>query len=348
MGYSELQTKVEAEYNRLFERCRSIREEDLHGMAEYMIRAATEYRDGMWVNYYALLRSSLPSFEGKTALDFGCKIGSVFPLLRVMGAGRILGVEQAKEAVEAVNLVYGGLYDNAEALQSQEGYIPLESESVDYILCEEVISHVTPAYHQTVLSEWARILKPGGVVFVHDGNNLADKERRKKLMAYYEAWELGPDGVETDRNVVGRCMLNRRKDLIRQWHPDIDESTLDLLAQNTSGLYGDRLAKEVAEYLTTGRLAKRPYRWGVCPLDPDNGNPYEMGFYPRQVECDLERYGLKCRFLLVRDHLAPRVEGPAKTLGRLISMARRHLRYYIRPSWEMARAPISVLGVTTD
>jgi SAM-dependent methyltransferase len=82
---------------------------------------------------------------GKIALDLGC------------------GDEKHREACEYAGFQYIGIdYDNPDASILGDAHaLPLQSESVDFILCLTVLEHIR--YHQIMMKEAFRVLKPGGL-----------------------------------------------------------------------------------------------------------------------------------------------------------------------------------------
>lgn len=157
---------------------------------------------------------------------------------------------------------------------------------------------MNPSLLETVYFEISHILKPGGMIFISDGNNIANKRCQKKLPDLWDKWENGPDGVKTDRDTVTKCYLTLRKEIISTRYPNLNEKEISYVAQNTSGLFGDTLLRVVDNFLKTGELIRRPYRKGLCPTNPiDSGVVIERGFYPSYVEMALSSYGIKCRYL---------------------------------------------------
>jgi SAM-dependent methyltransferase len=227
-------------------------------------------------------------------VDFGCKYGHLLPWFVVAGVSEAIGVEVEDSYVEEGRSIFEALYANVRILKEEQGCIPLQPDTVDFVLVNEVISHVNPTYLDMVYAEIARVLKSGGRVLISDGNNIANAECQAALTPLYEAWENGPDGTKTDRDTVSESYLTRRRKIIQSRHPRLDPTRVDFLARNTSGLFGDFLIRVIDEYVQTGELIRRPYRRGVCPTNPSpSGVVMERGFHPVQVELALASYGLE-------------------------------------------------------
>jgi SAM-dependent methyltransferase len=284
-----MEDKVCQEYERILEYCKNT------GLHEDVIKQAGDYASGLWKSYLPLLADIPGEFKNKTVVDFGCKYGFLLPVFLIMGAKEAIGIDAVDEYLEAGRLVFENLYASIMLVDCTNGYIPLQPESVDIVFMNEVISHVNPAYLDTVYQETSRILKKDGIVFISDGNNIENPESRKSLISLYEAWENGPDGTKTDRDVVTKCFRKQRMEIIKEKYPDLDDAEIDYLAKNTSGLFGEFLISVIDEYVKTGILIERPYRKGICPTNPSSpGAVIERGFFPIQVELSLSCYGFSC------------------------------------------------------
>ena len=162
----------------------------------------------------------------------------------------------------------------------------------------EVISHVNPSFLDTVWREMARILRPGGMLFISDGNNRANLEVQAVLPELYDKWENGPDGVRTDRDVVEDNFLGRRAKIVAERCPEMTAKQVEFVAVNTSGLFGDVLLDTIERYRTTGELVLRPFQKGMCPVNPTgSGVVMERAIHPIQLELALAEYGFSAHQL---------------------------------------------------
>ncbi len=103
---------------------------------------------------------------GGSWLDAGCGTGTLSRLLAARGCS-VLGVDAAKEMVEAADqLAQGG--DRSVQLKFQLvetiARLPLVSNSCDGILCSSVLEYVPDV--DACLKEFARVLRPGGLLLV--------------------------------------------------------------------------------------------------------------------------------------------------------------------------------------
>lgn len=294
----------------------------------------------IWKSYAWLLDLASPLPERATVADFGCKYGHVLPLFFARGATRAIGIDVEDEYLEVGSRIVGDIYPSATFVKSDRGFLPLPPASVDFVLVNEAISHVNPTILPTVYAEIARILRPSGQVLISDGNNVANPDCARDLVEVYDAWENGPEGRNTGRDVVDGAFINLRNEIIRKRHPSLPGERVDYLAANTSGLFGDHFAEVVDRFVTTGELVERPYRRGLCPTNPmASGVVMEWGFRPAAVVMTLERYGLMAREVTP---IAPMPTAPpldTRSLKLLLGTAIARLRYALskpppaEPGW---------------
>jgi len=290
-------------------------------------------RDAIWKSYDSLL-AALPGGLAGTAVDIGCKYGHALPLFLCRGAVRAIGVDVVDEYLDAGRQILAAMYPAIGFEKSDEGLLPLAPSSADFVLLNEVISHVNPMFLDNLYAEVGRTLKPGGHVLISDGNNIANAECRKALAELYDAWENGPSGRKTDRDTVTTSFLERRREIIRARHPSLEGDRLDYAARNTSGLFGPLLERAVDEFVRTGKLVERPYRPGICPTNPGpGGEVMERGFHPLQVEMSLAGNGIRARQVLPPPPTL-QVSGLRGTFRSLATVLRDRVRRRLEPDFE--------------
>jgi SAM-dependent methyltransferase len=332
--------KIRVEYERFSDESRR------RGASKHFLSFSTLFADQqIWKSYQWLLDMVPKSIEGSDVVDIGCKYGHTMPLFFSQGARSAIGVDVVDEYLQAATSFVGAVYPRARFVKSEQGYLPIESDSVDIVLINEVISHVHPVYLPNLFSEIGRVLRIGGYVLISDGNNIANAECRNDLIDVYDAWENGPDGRKTGRDVVEDCFLDLRRRRIRSWYPDLAADRLEYAALNTSGLFGDYFRKTVDRYVSGQEFIARPYRRGDCPTNPsDEGAVMEFGFYPQQVEMALAMYGIHA----YQVDVPPRFDRTTakRALGTAYFVARYHLRRLLRPhAYRGASWGFQILGV---
>jgi SAM-dependent methyltransferase len=332
---------VRNEYLRVLEYCESRRDR----LPDYLLQQSRGFCEGLYRDYERLLDACPVPLSGKTAVDFGCKFGHLIPLLLARGSREAIGIDVVDDYVRAGAEVFGALYPNARVVKSENGFVPLQPDTVDVIIMNEVISHVHPSLLDTVWSEASRILRRGGILFISDGNNRANADARRKLVELYDKWENGPAGAATDRDIVTTPFVDRRRQRIRERHPGLPAATVEHLALNTSGLFGGDFDRVVDGYVATGELARRPYRRGACPVNPGpSGEVMERSFLPQQLELSLEEHGFQARQVVPGP-----VQGRRGTLGPakdLYARLRHRLKAILRPGWHRsAREGFQIIAV---
>lgn len=101
--------------------------------------------------------------KGKVALDIGCGDGALVRLMARQGA-RVTGIEINPEQLDKAR---------AATLVSDETYVeglaqslPLANNSVDIVVFANSLHHVPVEDQEKALAETARVLLPGGIVFI--------------------------------------------------------------------------------------------------------------------------------------------------------------------------------------
>lgn len=331
----------QAEYDRILAEA-----ERVHAPPYFLDMSRLFARDAIWRSYDDLIAALPHGFSGGTAVDIGCKYGHALPVFLCRGASQAIGIDVVDEYIEAGRRFLGSMYAAVRLEKSDEGLLPLPPSSVDFVLVNEVISHVNPMFLDNLYAEIGRILKPGGQVLISDGNNIANPACRTALVELYDAWENGPSGRQTDRDTVTTSFLERRRRIISARQPGLGTEKAEHLARNTAGLFGATLERVIDGYAATGELVERPYRRGVFPTSPGpGGEVMERGFHPRQVEMSLAEYGIRARQILPAP---PQVvlTGVRGTTRSIISVLRDRVRRRLDPDAERgANWGFQVLGV---
>jgi ubiquinone/menaquinone biosynthesis C-methylase UbiE len=113
--------------------------------------------------------------HGKNWLDAGCGSGTLARYLAEAGA-RVLGVDAAEEMIATARELAGQNIkkadEHSERLHFEHiatiAHLPLGDQSLDGILCSSVLEYVAdPA---VCLAEFARVLRPGALLFVSVAN----------------------------------------------------------------------------------------------------------------------------------------------------------------------------------
>jgi cytosine/adenosine deaminase-related metal-dependent hydrolase/ubiquinone/menaquinone biosynthesis C-methylase UbiE len=130
--------------------------------------------------------SLLPQLEGYDVLDVGCGTGRWLSILERCGPVSLTGIDsssamlrQARKRVNNTTLFY----------QDLSSKLSIESSSKDFILSSFVISYLSDL--QMFALECARIIRPGGLLFISDMHPTTSTERNWK-----RNFSVGDDEIE--------------------------------------------------------------------------------------------------------------------------------------------------------
>ncbi len=97
-------------------------------------------------------------------IDFGCGTGEMSYLLCKFGASSVVGIDLTARDVK---IATSRLKDEPIefVVSSSSDRIDLADESVDVIVCFDVMEHIME--YEAIMREWQRVLRPGGRVLIH-------------------------------------------------------------------------------------------------------------------------------------------------------------------------------------
>ena len=112
--------------------------------------------------------------EGQIVLDFGCGEGHyAIPAAKVVGErGRIYAVDKDKQALnQLVQLVKKNNIKNIEVIK-EESKTSLESNSVDFILCYDVVHYIKN--RKSIYHDFCRVLRTNGIFSLYPKHHQND------------------------------------------------------------------------------------------------------------------------------------------------------------------------------
>ncbi|GIV17979.1 MAG: hypothetical protein KatS3mg022_3414 [Armatimonadota bacterium] len=269
------------------------------------------YHEGLWCSYghvatlsgarrrvqfvYDLCRLAQFDPQDKVILDAGCGYGVIAIILMLMGARKVWGLDISEERLTTFRRM---IQDHrlAERLDAQLRGVEdtgLEDRSVDAVVSNEAISHYYDV--EAFLREAARVLKPGGVLLIADGNNAANPLRRRDTEEIWNRFENGPAG-EVHGHKLETPYGEMRRQIIRSAAPDLPAQTVDQPAQETAYMKQEQIVHAVNEYLTTGKLPGSRFDRRRCPVNPVSGAYMERMFHPAQLAREIEQYGFRAKY----------------------------------------------------
>ncbi len=132
--------------------------------------------------------------EARSALDVGCGTGLVGRALRARGfAGRLMGRDISRESLDIAR--QSGVYDSLEQADLQQR-LPLEDDDVDAVVCVGVMTYLPDV--EAAWREFARIVRPGGLVVVTQREDLWDTRACQAVID-----QLQGEGVWTPLDLTG-------------------------------------------------------------------------------------------------------------------------------------------------
>jgi 2-polyprenyl-3-methyl-5-hydroxy-6-metoxy-1,4-benzoquinol methylase len=109
-------------------------------------------------------RFALDHVRGKRVLDAGCGVGWGSKLILEAGAAKVVGVDISAEAIESCRRRVPEVDFREGDLQQ----LPLDDDAFDVVVCFEALEHTSDTGR--TLDELARVLAPGGILFVSSPN----------------------------------------------------------------------------------------------------------------------------------------------------------------------------------
>lgn len=109
-------------------------------------------------------RFALEHVRGQRVLDAGCGVGWGAKLVLAAGAAKVVGVDISAEAIEDCRR----RVPDAEFRQGDLQQLPCADDEFDVVVCFEALEHTQDTSRS--LDELARVLAPGGILFVSSPN----------------------------------------------------------------------------------------------------------------------------------------------------------------------------------
>ncbi len=263
--------------------------------------------------------------RGRTVVDVGSGFGVIAILLAYWGARAVVAVDpfpprlgSHRRLLRTTFAALTGVYP----ARGRADALPIASGAADVVLSNEAISHYSDV--ERFLDEAARVLRPGGVLVISDGNNGANPRIRAFTEGLWERCENGPGGWYGGHR-LDVSFRDRRERIIRERFPALAPERARELALATSGMARARIEQVVAAHLAGGTAPASPYHPGTLPVEPVHGEVMERLFDPRALARDLERRGFEARAI-------PHYGGAR---GGLVALANEALRRL--PTFRFAR-----------
>ncbi|MEM7131853.1 MAG: methyltransferase domain-containing protein [Chloroflexota bacterium] len=216
---------------------------DASRLDKHYLAAQAEYEDTL---------NSAGIQPGWKVLDAGCGNGVFLPLLSTIvgSGGSIAALDVAEENVNAVQhqISQHRYACHVEAQTGTISNLPYESNSFDAVWCANVTMYLTEAELETAISEFARVLRPGGIVAIKEVDlsvfqfqPLSPELVSRWLTAAQQAGITHIQGASRGTRmpswirVAGFEITKRQTFLVERWAP-LGDVERDLVAENLGAL----------------------------------------------------------------------------------------------------------------
>lgn len=169
---------------------------------------------------YAYVFEQLGLAPGQTLVDVGTGRGELLAVAAAAGVDAI-GVEysQAAVALTQQTLDARGVSSGARVLLADARSLPLPDSCADAATLLDVVEHLTPDELDRALAETRRVLRPGGLLYVHTFPNRSVYEVTYRLQRLvHRGWPKDPRGdYERSMHVNEQTVTRLRRALRRQF-----------------------------------------------------------------------------------------------------------------------------------
>lgn len=101
------------------------------------------------------------SFDNKTVLDFGCGVGSSCFMLN---PSNYIGIDCDSRRIDYAKRLYPDY--NFDVLCGNQ--LPIDDNSIDYILIISVLHHIPPGLLKDYMKEFYRVIKKDGKIIINE------------------------------------------------------------------------------------------------------------------------------------------------------------------------------------
>ena len=169
--------------------------------------------------------------------------------------------------------------------------MPYADDSFDAVLSVEAGS----SHHRDVegaLREIHRVLRPGGIVAIADGNNALNPLTRRRTREIWDAFELGTSPGGAHGHKVAHVYQLEREKFIRETFPDIPA---ERMARETFAMTYPEIREACIRYERERAFPGSIYDGNTVPANPADGQVIERLFDPYGLGRQLAEIGFSVK-----------------------------------------------------
>jgi len=195
-----------------------------------------------------------------SVLDLGCGFGLMATIFGLYGSKEVIGYDLNVEKINLFKkllLYLNPEIKNVKPVLGDSSKIEYPDEYFDAIIANEIISHVREL--EESIREVSRVLKPGGVFLIRDGNNSLFLLSRIMRRRFWRRIESGPVDKSWFRATdIPLPFYEIRQKMILEKFPQMDPEKVKLFSRKTAGMFGDEIFEAIRELEETGEISKHP------------------------------------------------------------------------------------------
>lgn len=241
------------------------------------------------------------ALHGSRVLEVSCGYGLDSILLSLWGNNSVHTVDWLPSMIKQLQLNcsvaerHFGRSPQVLPTLGEAAHLPLASGYFDLVISMNAIQQYTDV--SGFMKEAYRVLKVGGKLCIFDNSAGLNPRRWLKLA---RGWRFRDEIGSRARRFPGdpdslfEPFITKRRRIIRDGFPQLDDATVEKLSKGTAGLWRPEILDAVRRYLADGKLPK------VRPLysrlrEPDSGVYGARAFNPFELNRQLVRIGFRSK-----------------------------------------------------